>query len=827
MKSNKQYIYLPINEVIPEIKEKLKSENTLIVNAPAGAGKSTLLPLALTDEPWLKHKKIIMLEPRRLAARTIAKRMADLLNEKVGESIGYRIRFDSKISEQTRIEVVTEGILTRMLHTDNDLSDVGMIIFDEFHERSIFADIALALSRQTQEILRNDLRIMIMSATLDTPQLSQLLNASTIISQGRQFPVEVIYTDNRDELMIAELTTITVIRATKEQKGDILVFLPGEAEIKKCQDILTKELPNVSIHPLYGMLPQNKQYAAIMPNLEGMRKVVLSTSIAETSLTIEGITTVVDTGYKRVAQFDTRSGLSRLQTIEITKDSADQRAGRAGRLAPGVCYRMWNKATHAKMHNHRIPEILEADLTSLMLDLACWGITNINELTWLTTPPKSSIENAKKTLHELQALENSVVTQHGKEMNQLPCHPRIAHMLISAKRENSLGLATDIAALLQERDPLNEEAGIDLNIRIEALRRHRKGITQKKSLKRIERVAQSYRKLFCIAADDDIVDPYETGFLLVHAYPERIAHACPGNNAPFKLANGSIAKAGHKDDLAHESWLAIAHMNNRDNGGRIFLASPLNPRDLKHLVKQTTTTKWDNDLEKVVSNIELRIGSIILQSKPSPNICPDQIIEVICREIEKRGKQLLKFTPEVIMWQNRILSLRKWDSNNSWPDVSTDKLLLSCRDWLSPYLTNIRKADELVKLDLKLILHNSLTWQQQKLLNQLAPERIEVPSGSKIKLEYNEKGNAPILAVRIQEVFGLLKTPLICNHKIGVLIHLLSPASRPIQITSDLNSFWNNTYHEVRKELRIKYSKHYWPEDPFKAEAINGVRKKK
>ncbi|MFA8435550.1 MAG: ATP-dependent helicase HrpB [Marinifilaceae bacterium] len=826
MTFNPYNIDLPVKEIITETCNYFQKENTLIVSAPPGAGKSTLLPLAFLNAPWLQGQKILMLEPRRLAAKTIATRMASLLGEEVGQTIGYRIRFENRSSNDTRIEVLTEGILTRMLQTDNALEGIGLVIFDEFHERSIHADVALALSRETQQVLRPDLRIMLMSATLDMQQLSSILKAPVVESKGRQYPVQIIHTDDRDEKLLPEMAARTIIKAVNEQEGDTLVFLPGEREIRRCEELLKSNLPDFSIHPLYGMLPGNQQNSAILPNRNGKRKVVLATSIAETSLTIEGIQTVVDTGYGRTSRFDQGTGLSRLETIEISIDSANQRAGRAGRLGPGTCYRMWTKATHSRMKEHRVPEIMEADLTSLVLDMAQWGITDVQQLTWLTPPPKGALVQATETLHQLEALTDNRITKHGHKIQKLPCHPRIAHMLLMAQEEDLLPLATDLAAILEERDPLPKESGIDINLRIEALRRHRKGERTLKPLHRIEKVAASYRKLFNVSSNNNQVDPYETGLLLVHAYPERIASSRPGNNAQFQLANGRLAMAGHKDDLAHESWLAIAHIDARDGMGKIFLASPLNPKDLAPMVKEREIIEWDSRKGGVIASKELRIGSIIIQAKPLPNPDEEEIELAISKAIAKEGNNLLDFNKEVTQWQNRVLSLRKWRPEENWPDVSTPELLKSNRKWLGPYLNQIRKPEDLKRIDLVEVLHHHLEWEKQSELDRLAPTRLEVPSGSKIKLQYQDNGAAPVLAVRIQEVFGLAETPLVNNGRTAVLLHLLSPASRPIQITSDLKSFWESTYFDVKKELRIRYAKHYWPDNPWTAEAIRGVKRR-
>ncbi len=826
MTFNPFHINLPVREIIPEARQHLSAGNTLVVSAPAGAGKSTLIPLALMNEPWLEGKKILMLEPRRLAARMIAARMSFLLEQEVGQTVGYRIRFENRVNAATQIEVVTEGILTRMLHSDNALEGVGLVIFDEFHERSIHADVALALCRESQQILRPDLRILVMSATLDMPSLTTLLGTKAIESQGRQFPVEIIYTGETDEMFLPDMAARVVVKAVRENEGDTLVFLPGEEEIRRCEEILQTNLHQFMIHPLYGQLPQYKQNEAVVPDRKGRRKIVLATSIAETSLTIEGIKIVVDSGFGRVSKFNPRSELSRLETIRISQDRADQRAGRAGRLSPGVCYRMWAKANHQKRPAHRTPEILEADLTPLVLDMARWGISDIPSLTWLTPPPQATLSQASKTLHELEALENGIITNHGKAIHSLPCHPRIAHMLLMAKEENLLPLATDVAALLEERDPLPRESGIDINLRIETLRTSRKENRLTKSLARIEKVAGSYREMLHVKVDNGIVNPYETGILLVHAYPERIACARPGNNAQFQLSNGRLAMAGHKDDLAHETWLAVAHLDARDGMGKIFLASPLNPKDLAPLVKQQEVIAWETRKGGLVAATELRIGNIVLQSKPLNSPDEEQVKKVISEIIRKEGTNLLNFDEKVTQWQNRVMCLRKWHSGENWPDVSTPVLLETNHLWLMPFTNSIRKNEDLQKIDLAAILHQSLTWEQQTALDRLAPSRIKVPAGSNIKLEYKSDGSAPVLAVRLQEVFGMAGTPTVNDGKISVLMHLLSPGYKPVQVTSDLRSFWNTTYFEVKKELKRRYPKHAWPDDPWTAEAVRGVKRK-
>ncbi|MEN9444994.1 MAG: ATP-dependent helicase HrpB [Bacteroidota bacterium] len=817
---------LPVADIVRTIQDKLAAETTLIVKAPPGAGKSTLLPLTLLDEPWLKGQKILMLEPRRLAARGIATRMAAMLGESVGDTVGYRVRFDTRVGPNTRIEVLTEGILTRMLHDDNALEGIAMVIFDEFHERSLHADVAMALCREAQLVLRQDLRIVAMSATMDMPMLATMLRASVVESLGRQFPVELRYVGDADVKMLPEMAARIILRAAKENEGDILAFLPGQSEIMQCESLLRNALPDFAICPLFGQLPQNRQNAAIFPNREGKRKVVLATSIAETSLTIEGIRAVVDCGFGRYSQFDPNSGLSRLETKAISIDEADQRAGRAGRLTEGVCYRMWSAHTQSVLELHRKPEIEQADLADLVLDLAQWGIVNPLDLAWLSPPPKGAMAQASEILHELDALEEGKITAHGKQIHRIPCHPRIAHMLVKAHEMKQLALATDLAAVIEERDFMPNGTGIDINLRIEALRRYRSNPSKGKQLAHIERVAGSYRKLYLLKPENSPVDVFLTGVLLAQAYPERIACSRPGNNAQFQLANGKIATAGRHDDLAHEAWLAVSHIDAREGVGKIFLASPLNPRDLAPMLKDRQRIRWDSEDACIVANKELCIGSIVLRSTPIEKPDDNLVQKALCEAIRKEGRSLLDLNEELAAWQARVLSLRLWRTDENWPDVTTENLLNTASVWLSPYLIGVRKGQQLKKLNLAEILQNSLSWEQQQALNKLCPTHLEVPSGSNIALEYRADGSAPILAVRLQEVFGWLESPRVNEGRTAVVMHLLSPGFKPVQITSDLKSFWHNTYFEVKSELRRKYHKHSWPDDPLTAQAIRGAKRR-
>ncbi|RIW15631.1 ATP-dependent helicase HrpB [Algoriphagus lacus] len=817
---------LPVTEIIPQVKNHLSTENSLIIQAPPGAGKSTLLPLALLKEPWLEGKKIIMLEPRRLATKSIAQRMSDMLGEELGKTVGYRIRFESAITEKTRLEVITEGILTRMMHQDNALEGIGLVIFDEFHERNLFSEVALALCREVQQVLRPDLRILLMSATIDADQLSNMLGAKVIQSQGRQYPVDVHYLNEVDEFSIGEDAARQIIPLTKKYEGDFLVFLPGQGEIKKAEEILRRTLPQDVIVPLYGQLSPSEQNRAILPHPSGKRKIVLSTDIAETSLTIEGVRVVVDSGFAKSNRFDARSGLSRLVLHRISKDSADQRSGRAGRLSAGHSYRLWTKATQAQLADYRTPELLEADLTSLVLDMKAWGKDDIRSMTWLTPPPAGTLALSEKVLEAIDAIADGKLTEHGKEIHQLPVHPRIAHMLIYAKRMKQLALATDIAAILEERDPLPADSGVDLNLRIDTLRRFRDRGVNMARIKKIEKVAAQYRRLFGISPENTPADPWATGLLLAYAYPERIAAARPGNNAQFQLSNGKIAQIGHRDDLAHESWLAVAHVDAREGMGKIWLAAPLNPKDLAPMLKTKEVLEWDRKKGGLIAHSEIRIGAIILGTRPLQKFDRSLAKAAILDAIVEDGEFLLDWNEDVMQLIYRIQSLQAWNHEQNWPSWTKTTLISSAEDWLEPYLDNISKNEDFKKLDLSQILLHSLSFDQQKLLEELAPSKIDVPSGSQIKLEYKEEGATPLLSVRLQELFGLLDTPKVNKGKVPVLIEMLSPGYKPVQLTQDLKSFWANGYFEVKKELKRRYPKHEWPDDPISAEAVRGVKRK-
>lgn len=827
-------MHYPVLDILPEIKDKLSENRMVILQAPPGAGKSTVLPLHLLREAWLGTKKIIMLEPRRLAARSVAMRLADVLREEVGQTIGYRVRFESRIGQNTRLEVVTEGILTRIIQHDNAVEDIGLIIFDEFHERSLHADLALAMSVQIQQVLRDDLRILIMSATLDGERLSARLNAPIVTSQGRQYPISFQYIAQKNKLPIAVQVTKGIRKALQERQGDVLAFLPGAGEIIRTTELLVAENLPVILYPLYGDLNFKKQQEAILPHPEGKRKVVLATSIAETSLTIEGVSIVVDSGYARVPKFDPRSGFTRLETIPVTRDAADQRAGRAGRLGPGFCYRLWSEGLHTNLMANRNPEILEADLAPLMLELSQWGVKNVNELTWITPPPAGALLQARELLSELGAINDKGITERGREMLRLPTHPRIAHLLLEAKyasegNEEELALATDIAALLEERDPLPKGSGADLSLRIELLRKWRTGQNvpaERMLLDRIERLATSWRKLFRIPVNNIPVADTLVGKLLLAAYPERIGRQVEKHSERYKMVNGRMAKLPDHDPLHREPWLAIAQVDAGTHEGKIFVAAPLDEKDLINLAIEKDIVSWDDTREMLTATRELRLGSLVLSGKPLKEVENETRMDVLCNVIREKGLSFLNWQEDQVAWQARVLSLKQWRPREAWPNVTDQNLLNTLEAWLRPFLGNFYKRAELLKLDLNSILPSILPWDLNTKFQQLAPPRLLVPSGSMVKLNYFNDGRPPVLEVRLQEVFGMLETPSVNEGRNKVVMHLLSPGYKPVQVTQDLKSFWGNTYAEVRKELRSRYPKHSWPEDPWTARAVRGAKRR-
>ena len=818
---------LPAAEIAGTVDALLAEHASLVVTAPPGAGKSTLLPITILE--GLGEGKVLMLEPRRLAARQIAERMAWLLGEPVGRTSGYRVRFESKVSSATRIEVLTEGILTRMLVDDPTLEGVSAVIFDEFHERSLNSDLALALCRETQRQLRPDLRIVIMSATIDTDAICRELDAPLVEGKGRMFPVKIISEEtDATESNAAEAVVRAVRRAHREQEGDILAFLPGEAEIRRCAEMLGDSLVDTEVHPLYGMLSPEAQRRAIAPGER--RKIVLATPIAETSLTIENVRIVVDSGLCRKPVFDPQSGLSRLETVRISRDMARQRTGRAGRVAPGVCYRLWGPGTEARMEENRRPEILETDLSQTVLAIASWGGCGAEELSWLTAPPGASLRQAKGLLLALGAVDASGgITASGRRMAALPCHPRIAHMLVRAQKPEEKALAADIAALLEEKDPMAQEgAGTDLGARISALRRARRERREGRAWGRIARIAEQYRALCRCAEDNTDPDPYAIGALVAAAYPERIAKEHKDGCGRFLLACGDPAFTEQDDPMAAYEWLAVASLNAREGAdGRIFLAAPLDPEDLGDMLTQRDNVSWDSKAGTVVARRETRIGGLIVSSRPLSDVSRDVIAGIICEAAARDGRSMLDFSDEVGNLQRRVAAVAAWHPELELPDLSTDAVIQRASDWLPPFLGKATTAQELNKIDLSQALWTLLDYKQQQAVDRLAPTHITVPTGSRIRVEYRQGAELPVLRVRLQECFGLTDTPRVDDGKRQVLMELLSPGFKPVQLTQDLRSFWENTYFEVRKELRRRYPKHSWPDNPLEADPVRGTGRRK
>ena len=832
---------LPIAKVLPELTAALAGHNSVILSAPPGSGKTTGIPPALLDAPWLDNKTILILEPRRLAARAAAARMASLRNEKVGETVGYRVRFENKISRNTRIEVVTEGILTRRLQSDPELEGVGLVIFDEFHERSLHADLGLALCLDVQEGLRDDLRILVMSATLDVEQLTTLLpEAPVIVGHGQSFPVEIHYLNRQPDDNIVSIAANGVNQALEEQQGDILVFLPGSGEIRRVAAQLAPlaAKKNLRIHPLYGDLPLAAQNQAIQPDPHGKQRVVLATSIAETSLTIEGITTVVDSGWARRPRFDANSGLSRLQTIRTSKASADQRAGRAGRTAPGVCYRLWSQHTQAGLVDHLLPEIMETDLAPLALQLAQWGVHDPASLRWPEPPPQGPMAQARKILTELEALDGQErITATGQEMARLPLHPRLAHMLIVANRAGCGEIACRLAALLSERDPFMNHGSADIEERLRILQIFEKegdgavralGGDPDRCRRILQGAGQWQRLLPKTSGKQDGITP---GGLLSLAYPDRIGRQRAKNQPIYLLANGRAAKLRDHDPLSREPWLVAADLDAGLREGRIFLAASITHDEIEelhsHRIHDEELVRWDQQRGATTAQQCRMLGKLILSETAIAKPDPQRIKKGMLDGIRQMGISCLPWDDAARELQARVLSLRSWQPDQQWPDVSDDFLLETLEEWLSPWLERISRREQLKQLKLAEILLSLLDWPMQQRLNDGAPTHLTVPSGSRVRLQYQPDGAPPVLAVRLQELFGLADTPTICNGTIQVMLHLLSPARRPMQVTRDLRGFWDRTYPEVKKELSGRYPKHHWPDDPWSARATARAKKRK
>lgn len=812
---------LPIHAVLPELLATLADTDCCVLEAPPGAGKTTCVPLALLSEPWLAGQKILLLEPRRLAARAACARMADLLGESPGEQVGYRVRLASKISARTRIEVVTEGILTRMLQEDPALTDYGLVIFDEFHERSLDGDLGLALALQGRELYgdlrERPLKLLVMSATLDGQAIAQLMhNAPIVQSQGRSHPVTVHYGEpwRADQDLLARVQQC-LQQVLAEQAGSLLVFLPGAGEIRRLAERLAGALPaDVILAPLYGDLSLEQQRAAIDAPPAGRRKVVLATNIAETSLTLEGIAAVVDAGLCRVPKFDPTSGMTRLHTQRISRASSEQRAGRAGRLGPGSCYRLWSESQQQGLSAYSPAEIEQADLAPLALQLLQWGINDPGELAWLTPPPPGAWAQALTLLQLLKAAECKggqwLLTSHGEAMAQLPMHPRLAHMLVHACAWQRVAAAAQVAALLSERDPLQQAPSADVGLRLVSQRRDRRAQLAQQFARACQRLTID-AKAISLSSDD------ETGLFLALAYPDRIAQQRSANGLHYRLANGRTAVLRDTDNLRKHSWLAVASVGGLQQGqDTIYLAAPLNAEllssELAQYTREETCVGWDDARNRWLAERRHYLGSLVLKSVALPMPQGDEKKQALLGLVRSRGLSLLDWAPAEALRQ-RLQLVRQYQSG--WPDVSDAALLASLDTWLGPYLHDIHSLQDFKQLPTRTLIENLLSWEQQTALAQLLPTHLAVPSGQSIALDYS--ANPPVLAVKLQEMFGCTDTPRLLNGQLPVMIHLLSPARRPLQITQDLAGFWGGAYQDVKKEMKGRYPRHPWPDDPLAA----------
>ena len=807
---------LPIEEVIPDVVAALSDKGRAVVQAPPGAGKTTLIPLALLDEPWLEGRRIIMLEPRRLAARASAMRMASLIGEEAGGTVGYRTRFDSRVGPDTKIEVVTEGILTRYLQDDPALENTACVIFDEFHERSLHADLGLALCIESRSHLRDDLRLLVMSATLDGEEVSSLLGGAPVIkSGGRAYPVEVRYmADERPVSVRPESMTGpsfisavagAVLSNLKDESGSILVFLPGSSEIRRVEARLReKTLPeNVEVFCLYGELSRDAQDAAIRPAPTGRRKVVLATSIAETSLTIDGVRVVVDGGLKRVPRFNPSTGMGSLETIRVTKDSAEQRKGRAGRTEPGVCVRLWTLSEQNSLRDKGTPEILEADLASLALDLAVWGADR-GSLRWLDAPPSASFEQAMDVLRRLGAIDaDGRATEHGRQVARLPLHPRLGHMVVKGKELGFGSLACVIAALLEERDIFKagpDEKSSDIRPRIEAVagRGHSGFMMDRAVVERVRASARQIEKRLNIK--NEPVDVDMSGMLLALAYPDRIGKKREGSVGKFLLASGRGAYFRGPDPLGQSEYIVAASLDGSDRDCRVFIAAPVEEaeveRDFAADIEEAEKVEWDESIKGVAALRLRKLWSLTLFEGRLADPPPEKVLAAFIHGVKKSGLKALPWDRATESFRERVNFLSRLSALTgvSFPALTDDFLLEKLDEWLGPFVEGMTRLEHLKKVDLRAALSSLLSREQRKALDDLAPTHIAVPTGTRVPVDYG--GDKPALGVRLQEMFGLAQTPSIAGGKIPLVIHLLSPAGRPLQVTDDLAGL-------LGKELRV------------------------
>ncbi|CAM4270516.1 ATP-dependent helicase HrpB [Paenibacillus endophyticus] len=828
---------LPIDSVLPQLLAALRSGTNAVLVAEPGAGKTTRVPLALLDQPWLSGKKIIMLEPRRLAARSAAKFMASNLGEQVGQTVGYRVKMDTNVGPRTRIEVVTEGVLTRMLQEDPALEHVGAVLFDEFHERHLHGDLGLALCLQSQTLLREDLRLLVMSATLDAAPIAAMLGEAPIIrSEGRVFPVITRYLPHKQSGPLEPRMASLILEALRSHDGDLLAFLPGAAEIRRTAWKL-KELGlplSTRVEELHGSLPLEQQDAAIAPCSAGERKIVLATSIAESSLTVEGIKIVVDSGLMRIPRFSPRTGMSRLETVPVSIASADQRRGRAGRLAPGTCYRLWSEQEHPYLPEHNKPELLEADLASLALELSIWGVQDPAELEWVTAPPAAAYEQAASLLLQLNAIDSQVKpTASGHQMAKFGLHPRLGAMIIRASEFGAVRIACEAASLLNERDLMGQERNVDLQLRMDLLHhlsKHREGSVEhpaSAAVRRIALQAAQWERLITSnverTAKFSSAETIPIGILLAFAYPDRVAQR--RSDGRYLLANGRGAALPQQQPLSLFPYLAACELDDSGGESRIRIAAELHQADLERYLQDKLMNEevieWDTAAQAVRARKRLRLGALIVKESVLQQPNEDKVAEVILAAVRQAGFAILPMSKPAQQLKARMLLMSH--AGKDWPDGTDEALLETVDEWLKPHIIGMKSRTDLQRLPMQQLLESKLSWQQKQELDEQVPTHYVVPSGSRIPIDYSDPGS-PVLAVRLQELFGMKETPRLARGRLAVTLHLLSPSQRPVQVTRDLGSFWENAYFDVKKDLKGRYPKHYWPDDPYAAVPTNRTK---
>ncbi len=814
---------LPVAAVLPDVCRKLADGSDTVLVAPPGSGKTTLTPLALLDAPWLSGRRILLLEPRRMASRAAAWRMADLLEEPVGGRVGFRVRLERRESPRTKILVLTEGLLTRRMLHDPDLSDTGLVIFDEFHERSLHADLALALCRDVQRGLRPDLRLLIMSATLDGDELARQLGGGAVLrAEGRQFPVETRFIPRPARESVPLQGVRASLSALSAQSGSVLTFLPGEREIRRAERLLAAAAdlpPDTDVHSLYGALSKSAQDAALRPAPPGRRKLVLATSIAESSLTIDGIHAVVDSGWMRVSRFSPATGMERLETLRVTRDRADQRRGRAGRLGPGVCYRLWEEAADARLLDSALPEILTADLAATVLAVADWGASVPDALPWLTPPSEAGWGQAVDLLQSLAALDREGrITTHGRRMAQLPMHPRLAHMILRAAAEGAAETACLIAATLSERlvpgGPPDRRSA-DLGQLLDAVRGRGGDHIAPPRRERVRALAREWMRAIGVRSDAHAA---KAGACLAWAYPDRVARRRGARgDCRYLLAGGRGGALRPDDPLANHEWLVVAEIDDTDANALIRLAAPLDSATVETRFAERITRyarlDWDRRRRAVQAVEREALGAIALRERPLSDVEPEALCRCLCKGIRLEGLERLGWTPPARRFRGRLDFMHRIFPEKNWPNVSDAALTAALEDWLAPHLQGMRTLEQAAGIDLRAALSDWIGPQRRRDLDRLAPTHLSLPGGSRARLDYTA-GEYPVLAVRIQEAFGLHDTPRIANGRVPVLMHLLSPARRPVQITNDLAGFWRTGYAQARKELRGRYPRHAWPETP-------------